>query len=128
LLRLGIVPAVQVVDGREKRRSRPFPDGKVVHELHVRNPAGGLSEAAFRQLAEARAAPKPVRLVVEGEEDLLTLIVLASYPDRTLVLYGQPDKGVVIVPIHQTSRQRARRVLSAMGVPEAMLQAAPRNR
>jgi hypothetical protein len=128
LIRLGIPPAVQVVDGREKRRRRPLPEGKVASELRVRNAAGGLSDAAFTRVAQALVAPKPVRLLVEGEEDLFTLIVLANYPHGTRVVYGQPDKGLVIVRIRARARRSAQLILRAMGVPERLLRRELRNR
>lgn len=125
-LRMGIPPAIQVVDGREKRAKRQVPTGVVAHELRLRNPAGALSDEAFMQMARAYAAPRPVRVVVDGEEDLLALIPLARYPLGTVLVYGQPDEGLVVVRVNRVVQQAARRTLRAMGVPSALLR--PRSR
>ena len=51
-----------------------------------------------------------------GEEDLLTLPILAFFPEQTIVLYGQPNEGLVIVGAMGDAKDLARKTLSEMGV------------
>ena len=54
------------------------------------------------------------RIVVDGEEDLATLPVVAMAPDNTKVLYGQPNEGIVIITVNSTVRKRAKNFLNRM--------------
>ena len=44
----------------------------------------------------------PVRITVNGEEDLLVLPVCIHAPDNAIVMYGQPNEGLVLVEITDT--------------------------
>lgn len=55
-----------------------------------------------------------VLLLVEGEEDLLTLAAILSAPDRALIIYGQPKKGSVIVKVGDKVRELAHKVLAML--------------
>ncbi len=71
--------------------------------LRVRNPAATITRQAWDaiRLALDRDADdeedEPVRLVVEGEEDLLGIPCFLEAPLGSKVLYGMPGKGVVVV-------------------------------
>ena len=54
------------------------------------------------------------RIVVDGEEDLATLPVVAMAPDNTKVLYGQPNEGIVIITVNPTVRKRVTNFLTRM--------------
>jgi uncharacterized protein (UPF0218 family) len=55
-----------------------------------------------------------VHLLVEGEEDLLTLIVALYAPVNSLIIYGQPQKGVVVVKVTQEKRADAQKIWNHM--------------
>jgi GTP-dependent dephospho-CoA kinase len=61
--------------------------------------------------------PFPVRIVVSGEEDLLALPLFVMVPNGSVVLYGQPLEGMVIVRIDETVRWKARDLLYRIGAP-----------
>jgi len=46
-------------------------------------------------------------MVVEGEEDLLTLVVMVTAPLGSLVVYGQPNEGLVLVEVNGEAREKA---------------------
>ncbi len=50
-------------------------------------------------------ADKHVHIIVDGEEDLLTLIAVLVRARRSLVVYGQPHEGIVVVKV--TSEKKA---------------------
>ena len=65
-------------------------------------------------IKEAFSEAVPVRVFVKGEEDLLVLPVLVHAPENSVVLYGQPDEGLVIVPVNQEARDKANKIMDLM--------------
>jgi len=115
LARLGMRAGVEVVDGHERRAARDAPDGAPATSLSCKNAAGTIADSALAALREALAAPRPVRLTVDGEEDLLAVPLCEMCEDGTVVAYGQPGEGMVIVRVGDGPRARARRVMKMMG-------------
>src|SRR5438132_7897269 len=71
---LGRIPGVQVVDGRERRVERRMPDVHYTRLIRVRNPPGTITNEALHGIAQAvKKRDGSVRVVVEGEEDLLAI-------------------------------------------------------
>jgi uncharacterized protein (UPF0218 family) len=56
----------------------------------------------------------PVRIFVNGEEDLLVLPVCIHAPDNAVVMYGQPHEGLVIVKIIPEIRNKVQTLLDLM--------------
>ena len=56
----------------------------------------------------------PVQIVVTGEEDLLVLPVCVHAPQNAIVLYGQPNEGLVIVKVTQEIRNKTQQLLNLM--------------
>jgi GTP-dependent dephospho-CoA kinase len=121
---LHIFSNLEIVDGLERRQSRNGSinySGDEEHHFTVKNPAGTLTQEALdavkKSLELITCEPKKtVRVDIEGEEDLLTLAVLALFPEQTIVLYGQPDEGLVIVGAMGDAKDLARKTLAMMGV------------
>ena len=119
----GIVPRVCVVDGRERRSQRKSIGGdsalqNQVLQLKCSNPAGTISRRAVEVLVEAvkYSTINPVRVVVHGEEDLLTLPILVLTPAGSVVLYGQPLRGIVIVKVDSKTRRTAKDLMDSLGI------------
>ena len=68
----------------------------------------------FTLLKEALRQKQRVKIVVDGEEDLLALVALLHAPLNALVVYGQPYEGIVAVKVTKRKRQEARRIMEAM--------------
>lgn len=121
LLELGIVPDVHVVDGRERRMARPLPKMMYTRQIYTLNPPGSISEEALKSIADALQAKGPVRVLVDGEEDLLTLPAIVFSPDGAIILYGQPLEGLVIVNVDKNVRTKVLSILEEMGIPRPLL-------
>ncbi len=115
---LGRTPDVQVVDSRENRKDRAPPDVAYARQIEVHNPAGTVTDEAIDGIRDAFRGRKPVRVLVEGEEDLLAIPVIALAPDSAVVFYGQPGEGIVVVRSDKESKARNRTILAEMGIPE----------
>ncbi len=113
LLEAGILPDICIVDNRTKREpvakhvSTRNMDA-VYEEVSVNNPAGLITDELIRTLSEAFASDKPLRIFVKGEEDLATLPVILMAPLNSVVLYGQPDEGVVFVKVTREKKAEIR--------------------
>jgi uncharacterized protein (UPF0218 family) len=56
----------------------------------------------------------PVRIIVTGEEDLLVLPVAIYAPDNSVIFYGQPNEGLVMVLVTEEIRNKAKSILDSM--------------
>jgi GTP-dependent dephospho-CoA kinase len=63
-------------------------------------------------------APFPVRVFVYGEEDMLALPLFIMVPDGSVVLYGQPLEGMVIVKVNEDIRRKAQYLLDEIRAHE----------
>ncbi len=114
LLSLGIVPSIQVVDAREQRQRRCLPPNRYVTEIKCANPAGGISNGAVNALMRAFDSAKPTRITVDGEEDLIGVVVIAFAPDDSVMFYGQPNEGMVAVRTNEQARKKFAEVINRM--------------
>ncbi len=113
LLEAGIFPDLCIVDNRTKRKpvsedvSSRNKDG-VYTEVTVDNPAGLITDELINSISEAFVSGKALRIFVRGEEDLATLPVILMAPLGSVVLYGQPDEGVVFVEVTESKKEEIR--------------------
>ena len=113
---MGRTPDVQVVDGVERRVVRAVPSVPYARLIRVKNPAGMLTEDAIAGMKKAILGKKPVRVQVEGEEDLVAILAIAMAPLSAVVFYGQPGIGVVAVKANAMAKSRNRAILAKMGI------------
>lgn len=108
LISFGIIPDIAVIDGKERRSKRQYPDNYQAKQIRCTNPAGTISKEAVDVLQDALKSDEPVRVLIEGEEDMLALPLFAMAPDGSMVLYGQPLEGLVVVKITPAKRRQAK--------------------
>ncbi len=114
LIELGITPSIQIVDGLEKRAKRTPPSVKVTTNLTCNNPAAQITQESMDAIKLAFSSPKPVRITVIGEEDLLVLPVCVLAAEDSIVMYGQPNEGLVIVKITSEIKNKAQSIIDLM--------------
>jgi uncharacterized protein (UPF0218 family) len=109
-----ITPQVSITDNKSLRKNvKPavFEAKKVVR---VQNPRGTITEEAEVAVRNALRVKEHIHIVVDGEEDLLTLVAVLYGPENALVIYGQPYEGVVVVRVTAEKKARAKELLDAM--------------
>ena len=114
LVERGVVPRVLIVDGRIMRRPVTPIRVKVDHVLRVRNPAGTITDEAVSVIRKAFSMSGRVKVVVDGEEDLLTLLAILNAPVGSSVVYGQPHEGLVLVKVTEDAKKMACQILDEM--------------
>jgi len=115
MINLGIMPQIQIIDGLEKRNKRLVPaDDTINTNLSCRNSPGEITEESIQVIQKAFSSEPPVRITVDGEEDLLVLPVCMFAPENSVVMYGQPNEGLVIVHITPDIQAKVQKILDAM--------------
>ena len=114
MIEFGLIPSLQIIDGQEKREKKEPPKLANAIELTVQNPAAEITSQSIEMIKNALMMQPPVRLFVDGEEDLLVLPVCIYAPENAIVLYGQPNEGLVIVKITPEIRNKVQSLLDLM--------------
>ncbi len=109
-----LIPSLQIIDGQEKRKKREPPKLQNATELIIDNPAAEITPQSIDLIKKAFTMKSPVRITVNGEEDLLVLPVCIHAPDNSVVMYGQPNEGLVITRITPEIRNKAQALLDLM--------------
>ena len=114
MIQYDLIPSLQIVDGQEKRKQRDLPKLENVTTLSCDNPAATIAESSINLIKKAFTVKPPVRILVNGEEDLLVIPVCLYAPENAIIMYGQPNEGLVIVKITQEIRNKTQELLDLM--------------
>ena len=109
-----LIPSLQIIDGLEKRIKRDILKLGSAFELKIDNPAAEITLESIEIIKKAFSLNPPIRLTVNGEEDLLVLPACIHAPENSVILYGQPNKGLVLVQITPEIRNKAQALLDLM--------------
>ena len=119
VLKLGLFPSLALYDLKTKRADySPDINAKAVF-MTVSNPPGTITKAlldAIRKAFRLVERGRPVHILVSGEEDLGAIPAVLYAPYGSIVLYGQPDEGVVLIKVTPECKRRCARILAKMEV------------
>jgi hypothetical protein len=102
----GIPRDVMIIDNKEKRaRTKPL-GARTTRVFRVRNDPGTIGSEPWAAVEEAIESGDAT-MIVEGEEDLLTLVAMAVAPLGSFVIYGQPGEGLVVVEVDDAAKNKA---------------------
>ena len=114
VVKSGIKPDVVVIDRKEMRgEAVPF-EHPAQHVFRTRNMAGTIDLGAWHTIEKAVLMGDSV-VFVEGEEDLLALVVIWVAPSGSLVVYGQPNQGIVLVRVSPEKKNEIGQIIEQMG-------------
>jgi hypothetical protein len=85
-----------------------------IDKIEVENPPGSISNQMWKAIESSFSNENNTRITVKGEEDLATLVVISMAPKGAKVIYGMPDRGMVVVDVNQQSKKRANNFLKRM--------------
>ena len=114
LLRSGIKLNSIIIDFKSKRRPIEHISLDNFKIVNVRNPSGVITIEAYEIVKNVCQGSCTVAVIVEGEEDLLTLPVMKFAPLGSFVVYGQPYVGIVLVTLTEKSKLEAELLLEKM--------------
>lgn len=103
LLKNKIYPNISIIDNIIQRK---IHDHDIIHTenvLNAKNPPGTITEDLWEtiEIAIKRATKDDERqlIVVDGEEDLAVLPCIMLAPENSVLLYGQPNEGLVFLNV-----------------------------
>ena len=115
LLKMGLIPFLQIIDGQEKRIKRNVPESELIKTyLDCQNSPGEISQKSISIIRDAFDSKPPIRITVNGEEDLLVIPVCLNAPENSVVMYGQPNEGLVIVHINREIKEKVQKIVNSM--------------
>jgi hypothetical protein len=109
-----VFPDLLIVDNKVMRKPAQPAVLQAEETVYVQNSQGTITEEAIKAIKEALKADHHVKIVIDGEEDLLTLIAVLYAPDGSFVVYGQPLMGIVLVKVTEQKKAEILNILNAM--------------
>lgn len=109
-----LLPDLLVVDNRIMRKEIPPISATADTVVTVKNLPGTITDEAYLAIEKALNASERTKIVVDGEEDLLALVAVLTAPENSLILYGQPHQGIVVVKASVEMKQKVRHIVEAM--------------
>lgn len=80
----------------------------------AKNPPGTITDQAIKAIIDALESSKRAQIVIDGEEDLLSLIAILHAPINAFVIYGQPNEGIVVIKVSEKSKEDVKKILKEM--------------
>ena len=120
VLNADIIPKIGIIDNKIEREISKHTIEYNAITLNVDNPPGTITDELWETIKKAKnlAAEKSnVLIVVNGEEDLAVIPCVLMAPENTVILYGQPGEGLVVVEADKI-RDMAKNMLDHFEVEE----------
>jgi len=121
LLNNGVKPQVCIVDYILKRKEYDLEMKKKIKDfdakqIKVKNPPGTITDELWNaiELVYKKKDEGPFRIEVDGEEDLAALAAIYMAPSYVTVIYGLPNKGVVVVKATTAHKRKVKEILDRM--------------
>lgn len=102
ILAVGIKPSLAIIDLKTKRKiNEDLPSE--AETAKVKNPPGMITSALWDKIHELMGEDGSL-IVVDGEEDMAVLPCILEADWDNVVLYGQPDEGIVLVKVTEEKK------------------------
>ena len=110
-----LIPNLGIIDNRIQRKDHNYDIIRTENILDADNPAGTITENLWETIDEAISLALEDNenriIVVKGEEDLAVLPCLLIAPEDAVILYGQPNEGLVFVNVFE-GKGKAERLMT----------------
>lgn len=107
-----IIPDVKIIDYKTQRKiikSNASMKGRIINfPGYVYSQAADVINKGIIKYLETK---NPQTIIIEGEEDLLTLPSILFAPLRSFVLYGQRGLGIVVVEVNEEIKVQVMSIL-----------------
>lgn len=119
LIESAILPDICIVDHMTCREAVPEGVLKCIQhpafiEISVKNPAGSITLELVTCMADALRSKDRTRIFVHGEEDLAVMPAVVLAPPSSIVIYGQPSSGCVLIRVTPEKRKEMQKLLIQM--------------
>lgn len=105
LLAVGLKPDLIIRDNRSRRKDLAFRSKST---NTISNPPGTIKQEAVRAIYRALtdSSKKTKKITIKGEEDLLALPAILLAPLSSVVVYGQADMGIIVIPVTEEKKEQ----------------------
>jgi uncharacterized protein (UPF0218 family) len=122
LLKNDIKPIFCVVDYKTRRGEFPLEFIQIIKTygdeiVRVENPQGCITDELWEAIEDAFVIAEDcvtTRIEVDGEEDLASLVVIFLAPLDVTIIYGLPNKGVLVVKPTLQNKEKVGNILNQM--------------
>ena len=102
LVKNNIYPQLCIIDNKIEREPTPNKLNHTKNIYQIKNPPGTITDELTNTIKKAidiikKDNNQKIIIIVEGEEDLAVIPCIKEASNETLLLYGQPKEGVVLV-------------------------------
>jgi len=122
VLKYELKPVFCVVDYKTRRGKCSLDIIKLIKSygeksIVVNNPAAVISDELWDAIKDSYSSMDKYdgfRIEIEGEEDLASLAAIFLAPSNVTVIYGLPDKGVLVVNPDSDIKKRVKEIIDKM--------------
>lgn len=112
-LKKGPKPDTIIVDftverANAKKEIKDIINKHPVPQIEVNNPAGQITKELWNVIKDSKP---PVKIIVDGEEDLATIPAVLHSPLKSVVIYGQPKEGLVLVRVSEEKKREFKNII-----------------
>ena len=102
LIEYELFPDIAIIDNLIQRKNHRHNDFYTENILKVNNPAGTITDDLWETIGKAIELSNTddyYIIEVAGEEDLAVLPCILTASPNTIILYGQPNEGLVVLKV-----------------------------
>jgi len=118
ILKYGIIPRIAIIDFRCERRECSREIYNILKEygdvkIKVKNPPSVITEDLWNAIKEAyqNCREKTFCIIVDGEEDMASLVAILFAPPGGTVIYGLPNKGVILLDVTEKEKEMVNKLI-----------------
>jgi uncharacterized protein (UPF0218 family) len=121
LIKNQISPKIAIVDYISRREEFSEEKKQIIKDfgserIQIKNPPGTLTDELWNAIDSSykNIEKGPILIEVDGEEDLASLAAIYLAPSYVTVIYGLPNKGILVVKPTIENKNKAKEVLDKM--------------
>jgi hypothetical protein len=115
LIESKFLPNLGIIDNKIQRGDSTNRINYDAIVLNAKNPAGTITDNLWETIDKAISSIKNSKnnylIVVKGEEDLAVLPCILLAPKNTVIMYGQPNEGLVVLDA-ETVKKKAEKLIN----------------
>ncbi len=117
-LKLNLMPNIAIVDYKTKRNAVNYALVEKFGEkvIKAKNPAGTITPELWNAIKNAIKSNVPIRIDVDGEEDLAVIPAVIFAPKGAMVIYGIPNTGLAVIEVTDEDKKSAMHIIEEMEV------------
>ena len=121
LIKNNILPKIAIVDYITERKESPLEVKRAIKKfgdkhIKIKNPAGTLTDELWNAIESSynNINKDNILIEIDGEEDLASLAAIYLAPPYVTIIYGLPNKGILVVKPTKENKDKAKIVLDKM--------------